>query len=337
VLSVFPDTPAYQSGIEAGDIIEAVDGVAVNLMTPEFVAESIAGPEGTKVTLTIRREGQNETTDITLHRSNIVIPSILGWQRSETGKWRHMIDSQNKIGYIRISCFDSRTVEDFETTLNQLEEGGLKGLILDLRSNPGGLLNGAIEIADMFIEEGLIARIQPRFGMPTYLSAHKDKTHLDYPLVILINGFTASSAEILAGVLQEPKHNRATIVGERSYGKSSVQSIVSHLSEGAKLKYTTAYYYLPSGQRIKNRPTNKKINVEDWGVLPQVNVELRSNELREITKLQRYNESMKKDCINNASNNYSLSSQETIDTDPQLATGILVLKSKIIKSGHKQY
>jgi carboxyl-terminal processing protease len=335
VLSVLPDTPAYQSGIAAGDIIEAVDGVAMNLMTPECVAESIAGPEGTNVTLTIRHQGQDQTTDITLRRSDIVIPSILGWQRSETGQWRYMIDSENKIGYIRISCFDSRTVEDFETALTQLEKEGLNGLILDLRSNPGGLLNGAIEIADMFIEEGLIARIQPRFGMPTYLSAQKQKTHPEYPLVILINGFTASSAEILAGVLQEPKHNRATIVGERSYGKSSVQSIVSHLGEGAKLKYTTAYYYLPSGQRIKNRPTEKQINVEDWGVLPQVNVELRSDELQEITKLQRSNESMKKDRLDNALSNYSFSSQETIDTDPQLATGILVLKSKIIESGLK--
>ena len=101
-------------------------------------------------------------------------------------------------------------------------------------------------------------------------------------------------------------------------------------------KYTTAYYYLPSGQRIKNRPTNKRINVEDWGVLPQVNVELKSDELREITRLQRSNESMIKDRINNASSNHSSSSQETIETDPQLATGILVLKSKIIESGCKR-
>ncbi|MBN1807133.1 MAG: S41 family peptidase [Sedimentisphaerales bacterium] len=337
ILSVLPDTPAYQSGIEAGDIIEAVNGIAMNQMSAECVAESIAGPEGTQVTLTIRHEGQDDTIDITLRRSSIVIPSIQGWQRSETGQWQYMIDSHNKIGYIRISCFDSMTVEDFETILTQLENQGLNGLILDLRHNPGGLLNGAIEIADMFIEEGLIARIQPRFGMPTYLSANKENTHSDYPLVVLINGSTASSAEILSGILQEPKHNRAIIVGERSYGKSSVQSIVSHLGEGAKLKYTTAYYYLPSGEKIKNRCTNRKTTDEDWGVLPQVNLNLRSDEQLNITKMQRANESTAKDHMNNATSERRFTSQQTIDADPQLATGILVLKSKIIESGRKLY
>ncbi|MCP4263519.1 MAG: S41 family peptidase [Planctomycetes bacterium] len=335
ILSVLPDTPAYHSDIEAGDIIEAVDGIGMSQMSANCVAQSIAGPEGTKVTLTIRHEGEDKSRDITLHRTSIVVPSIRGWQRSEADGWRYVIDEHNKIGYIRISCFDSRTVDDFERTLIQLEEQGLKGLILDMRSNPGGLLNGAIEIADMFIKEGLIARIQPRCGVPTYVSANKEKTHPDYPLVVLIDRFTASSAEILSGVLQEPKHNRATIVGERSYGKSSVQSIVSHLGGGAKLKYTTAYYYLPSGQQIKNRDTSKKITFEDWGVLPDVSVKLRSDELRKITKMQRANESAVNGRLNHADKVQKFSSRETIDADPQLATGILVLKSKIIESGYR--
>ncbi|MBW7992363.1 MAG: S41 family peptidase, partial [Planctomycetes bacterium] len=334
VLSVLPDTPAYHSGLEAGDVIIAVDGVGMGRMSPDCVAQSIAGPQGTKVTLTVRHEGEDKTRDITLHRTSIVVPSIRGWQRSETDQWRYMIDAYNKIGYIRISCFDSRTVDDFERTLIQLEKQGLKGLILDLRSNPGGLLTGAIEIADMFIKEGLIARIQPRCGMPTYVSANKEKTHPDYPLVVLIDRYTASSAEILSGVLQEPKHNRATIVGERSYGKSSVQSIVSHIGGGAKLKYTTAYYYLPSGQKIKNRHIGTKLSSEDWGVLPDVNVKLRSAELRNTAKMQRANESTVKD--HHAPNAQRFSSRETIDADPQLATGILVLKSKMIESGYRQ-
>jgi len=335
VISVLPDTPAYHSGIESGDVIVAVDGVGMSMMSPDCVAQNIAGPEGTKVTLTIRREGEDKARDISLHRANITVPSIRGWQRSETGEWRYMIDVYNKVGYIRISCFDSRTVDDFETTLTELEKHGLNGLILDLRSNPGGLLNGAIEIADKFIKEGLIARIQPRYGMPTYVSAHREKTHPDYPLVVLIDRFTASSSEILAAVLQEPKHNRATIVGERSYGKSSVQSIVSHIGGGAKLKYTTAYYYLPSGQKIKNRHTDTKPGCEDWGVLPDVNVKLRSDELRKMAKMQRANESAVKDNRNNAPDVQRFSSRETIDADPQLATGILVLKSKMIESGYR--
>ncbi|MCP4613839.1 MAG: S41 family peptidase [Planctomycetes bacterium] len=335
VLSVLPDTPAYHSGLEAGDVIVAVDGIGMDRMSPNCVAQSIAGPEGTKVTLTVRHEGDDETRDITMHRTSIVVPSIRGWKRSETGQWLYMIDAYNKIGYIRISCFDSKTVGDFERTLIQLEKQGLEGLILDLRSNPGGLLNGAIEIADMFIKEGLIARIQPRCGMPNYVSAHREKTHPGYPLVVLINSFTASSAEILSGVLQEPKHNRATIVGERSYGKSSVQSIVSHIGGGAKLKYTTAYYYLPSGQKIKNRDTDTKMSCGNWGVLPDVNIKVRSDELRKMAKMQRANELAVKDGLNNVPNDQRYSSRETIDADPQLATGILVLKSKMIESGYR--
>jgi len=335
VLSVLPDTPAYHSGLEVGDVIVAVDGVGMGRMSPNCVAQSIAGPEGTKVTLTVRHEGEDEARDITMHRTSIVVPSIRGWQRSGTDEWQYMIDAYNKIGYIRISCFDSRTVGDFERTLIQLEKEGLNGLILDLRSNPGGLLNGAIEIADMFIKEGLIARIQPRCGMPNYISAHSEKTHPDYPLVVLINSFTASSAEILSGVLQEPKHNRATVVGERSYGKSSVQSIVSHIGGGAKLKYTTAYYYLPSGQKIKNRDTETKLSCGNWGVLPDVNVKVRSDELRNMAKIQRANELAVKGSLNNAPNVQRFSSRETIDADLQLTTGILVLKSKMIESGYR--
>lgn len=335
VISVMPDTPAYHSGIEAGDVIEAVDGVGMSRMPALCVAQSIAGPEGTKVTLTIRHEGEHESRNIILQRTKIVVPSVRGWQRDETGKWRYMIDDYNKISYIRINCFDSRTVDDFESILSDLEKQGLQGLILDLRSNPGGLLSGAIEIADKFIDEGLIARIQPRCGMPTYISADRGKTHSDCPLVVLIDRFTASSAEILTGVLQEPKYNRATIVGERSYGKSSVQSIVSHLGGGAKLKYTTAYYYLPSGHKIKNRNTHESMNYGDWGVLPDVIVELRSDELRKMTKVQRANESASKDHYSDASDVRSFSVRETIDADPQLATGILVLKSKMINSGRR--
>lgn len=335
VLSVLPDTPAYHSGLEAGDVIKAIDGVQTSQMSLNCVAQSIAGPEGTKVTLTIKREGENKDRDITLCRTSIVIPSICGWQKSQTGKWQYMIDAQNKIGYIRISSFNSGTVGDFEKTLSHLQEQGLKGLILDLRSNPGGLLNSAIEIADMFIEEGLIARIQPRCGMPAYISAHKDKTHPDCPMIVLIDRFSASSSEILAGVLQEPKYKRATIVGERSYGKGSVQSIVSHLGGGAELKYTAAYYYLPSGQRIKSRDSDKKPGSENWGVLPDVNVQLRSDELQKLAEVQKANESAVKDHLYDAPDAQRFSGQETIDADPQLAIGLLVLKSKMIESGHR--
>jgi len=336
VVSVLPDTPAHKSGLQAGDIIMVVNGVETKDISSDCAVKRITGPEGTKVTLTIKPSDEDKTRDITLDRARIIVPSVHGWQQTETGKWLYIIDGSDKIGYVRISSFNSRTADDFESVLCQLEKNGLKGLILDLRSNPGGLLSAAVEIADKFIKEGLIVRTQPRFGMPTYLSAHKDGTLANYPLVVLINRFTASASEVLAGVLQDQKYNRATLVGETSYGKGSVQSITSYCGDGAKLRYTVAYYHLPSGQRVQSRETIEKTSRKDWGISPNVNVELLSNELQNIADVQKANELLIKADHNNASSKINrYSNQETIDADPQLAIGLLVLKSKMIQAGHE--
>jgi carboxyl-terminal processing protease len=336
VVSVLPDTPAHKSGLQAGDIIMAVDGVETKDISSDCVVKRITGPEGTKATLTIKHSDEDKTRDITLDRARIIVPSVHGWQQTETGKWLYMIDGPDKIGYVRIRSFNSRTADDFESVLCQLEENGLKGLILDLRSNSGGLLSAAVEIADKFITEGLILRTQPRFGMSTYISAHQEGTHADYPIVVLINPFTASSSEILAGVLQDQKYKRAVLVGQRSYGKGSVQSITSYCGNGAQLKYTMAYYHLPSGQRVENRGLMEKLGRTNWGILPNINVKLQSDKLRKIANMQKANESVVtigQDDALSSMNRYS--NQETIDADPQLAIGLLVLKSKMIQAGHE--
>jgi carboxyl-terminal processing protease len=336
VVSVLPDTPAHKSGLQAGDIIRAVDGIEMKDISSDCAVKKITGPEDTKVTLTIRPCDEDETRDITLERTRIIVPSVHGWQQTETGKWLYVIDGPDKIGYVRISSFNSRTADDFERVLCQLEENGLKGLILDLRSNPGGLLSAAVEIADKFITEGLIVRTQPRFGMSTYISAHQEGTHADYPIVVLISPFTASASEILAGVLQDQKYKRAFLVGQRSYGKGSVQSITSYCGNGAQLKYTVAYYHLPSGQRVESRDLMEKLGRTDWGILPNVNVELRSDGLQKMANVQKANESVEtigRDDALGSMNRYS--HQETVDADPQLAIGLLVLKSKMIQAGHE--
>jgi len=336
VVSVLPDTPADKSSLQAGDIIRAVDGVETKDISSECAIKKITGPEGTKVMLTIKPFDENKTRDITLGRARIIVPSVHGWQQSETGKWLYMIDGPEKTGYVRISSFNSRTADDFESVLCQLEEKGLEGLILDLRSNPGGLLSAAVEIADKFITEGLIIRTQPRCGMSTYISAHKQGTHDNYPIVVLINQFTASSSEILAGVLQDQKYNRATLVGQKTYGKGSVQSITSYCGKGTQLKYTVAYYYLPSGQRVQSRETLEKINKKDCGVFPNVTVELRSNELQDMGYMQKANRLLIKGGHNDVYSKINqYSNQETLGTDPQLAIGLLVLKSKMIQAGHE--
>jgi carboxyl-terminal processing protease len=331
IVAVLPDTPAQKSVLQIGDIITSIDGIETKDISSDCVAKRITGPEDTKVTMTISRSDENKSFDITLDRSKIIIPSVHGWQRTEKGDWLYMIDIPNKIGYIRISSFDSKTAADFEKALCQLEKDELKGLILDLRSNPGGLLNAAVEIADKFLREGLIVRTEPRYGMSTYISAHQEGTHTDYPIVILINAFTASSSEILAGVLQDQKYNRAIVVGQRSYGKGSVQSITDYCGSGARLKYTVAYYHLPSGQRVESRHSIGNSSEQNWGISPNVNVKMLSNELQKITDVQKSNELVEKNGEDNLSRIKRYSSQETINTDPQLAIGLLVLKTKMIQ------
>lgn len=334
VVTVFLDTPAYKSGIQAGDIIMAVDGIETKDIAFDCLAKRITGPENTKVTLKIKRFNEDTVCDISLSRAKIVVPSVHGWQRTDTGEWLYMIDDSRKIGYIRISSFCAGTSEDFESALCRLEGDGLKGLVLDLRSNPGGLLSAAVEIADKFIAEGLILRTQPRFGISTYMAAHKEGTRTVCPVVVLINPLTASASEILAGVLQDPKYKRAVVVGQRSYGKGSVQSMSTDCGEGSQLKYTVAYYHLPSGRRVESRDLMETLGRTDWGIMPDVNVELRSAELQEIARVQKINGFLVTNGNEDPFKGVSrYSSQETIEADPQLAVGLLVLKSKMIQSG----
>lgn len=335
VTTVFPDTPAYKSGLQMGDIIMAVDGIETNDISSDCLAKRIAGAEDTKVTLKIRHSNEDGICDISMDRAKIMVPSVHGWQRDETGKWLYMIDDSNKIGYIRISSFNARTADDLEEALTQLEEIGLKGLILDLRFNPGGLLSAAVEITDKFISEGLMLRTQPRCGVSAYISAHKEGTYRDCPIVVLVNQFTASASEILAGVLQDPKYKRAILVGQRTYGKGSVQSIMNCSDKGTQLKYTAAFYHLPSGQRVESRDFVEKLGRIDWGISPDVEVVLHSDELQRIADTQKANECLiTKRQENNISGTNRHSSMDTVNSDPQLAVGLLVLKSKIIQSCH---
>ena len=334
VASLLPDTPAYKAGLDAGDVIKAVDGLKTKDMTLSCAVHKITGPKGTKVTLTIERPGEEETKDITITRDRIIVPTIRGWQRSNAGKWRYMIDEQNKIGYVRLTSFAAESPVRLEKVLLQLESQGLRGLILDLRSNSGGLLDSAVAVADKFIEEGLIVKRQPGFGqMPIYEDAHKKNTHPNYPIVILINSGSASASEIVAGALADKKYKRAILVGTRTHGKGSVQGITGYPGEGAQLKYTMAHYHLPSDQRVESRDAMKKLGREDWGVGPHIEVELKSNELKKMIEMQRDNDVLVQASHNNANrkqNKHTI--EETLEADPQLAVGLLVIRSKLIQA-----
>jgi carboxyl-terminal processing protease len=330
---LLPDTPAYNSGLDAEDSILAVDGQPTKDMTLNCAVSNITGPKGTDVTLTVRHKDapEGETEEITITRGRIDVQTVRGWQRTEKGTWRHMVDPENRIGYLKVTGFTGSTAKNMEKVLKDLEAQSMQGLIFDLRGNPGGYLTTAAALVDMFVSKGLIVKSQPRWGIATYETAHKKGTHPNYPLVVLINGRSASASEIVSGALQDEKYKRATIVGKRSYGKGSVQTITPYSGEGSQLKYTMAYYHLPSDQRVKNRYIMEKEGRTDWGIAPDVEVELANSELRKLIEVQMINEKLVKADHKEAVERSTL--QETLETDAQLNIGLLVLKAKIIAAG----
>ena len=237
VISPIEDTPAYNAGIKAQDRIVKVDGKPVKDLRE--AVNMMRGPKGTKVLVSIMREGVKDPIDFELIRDVIPVISVKA------------IDLKPGYGYIRLSQFSSTTSQELEEALNKIESGEvpLKGLILDLRNNGGGLLNAAIKVSDFFLDKGKILSIKGRGQKNTkeYM-ATGDSTDRNYPMVVLINGGTASASEIVAGALQD--QNRALILGTTSFGKGSVQTVET-LRDGSGLKLTIARYYTPSGRSIQ--------------------------------------------------------------------------------------
>ncbi len=334
VVSLLPDTPAYKSGLDADDEIIAVNGESTAEMTIFCAVSKITGPKGSKVALSIKRPSTGQTWDVTLVRDRIVVQPLRGWQRTPSGDWDYMIDPANKIGYVRLTGFTETSGPDMDKTLTELENKGLSALILDLRFNSGGYLSSAAEVVDLFVREGVIVKSNPRHGFATYEIAHRSGTHPDYPLVVLINEGSASASEIVAGALQDARHQRATLVGERSYGKGSVQVVTPFTGGGSQLKYTVAYYHLPSDQQVKNRYQMERQGRKDWGIAPDVEVKVFSNELRAMVEMQRDNDVLFRadhDVDGQTPVRHSL--DKTLQSDPQLAVGLMIAQAKLTAAG----
>jgi carboxyl-terminal processing protease len=239
VVSPIEDTPAFQAGIKAGDQIIRIDGRSTKDITIMEAVSRLRGLKDTKVTLTIMRETLDKPMDIVITRSIIKIKSI---------KARMLED---RIGYIRIAAFQENTVNDLRKTLKELDGPvhPLKGLILDMRNNPGGLLTQAVDFADVFIKSGVIVSTKSKGKMLNHqFSARDNGNEPTCPMVILVNEGTASAAEIVSGALQD--NRRAIIVGTQTFGKGSVQTVIP-LEDGSALKLTTARYYTPKGRSIQ--------------------------------------------------------------------------------------
>ena len=332
-VSLVPDTPAYNSGLDAGDIIEAVNGESTKEMSITCAVSKITGPAGTKVMLSVRRPDEEKTRDIEITRAKIIVPTTHGWCRDDSGGWLYFVDDKSKIGYVRVTQFSANTAADLDSVITQLENSGMRALIIDLRYNSGGYLQSAADITDLFVEKGIIVSTQPRVGLPTWETAKKRGTHPNYPLVILINSNSASASEIVAGALADRTFSRAVLVGQQSYGKGSVQTITVYPGDGAQLKYTIAYYHLPSGQRVNDRWAMEKLGKKNWGIMPDVKIELTSDEIKKMLDMERDNDVLA--AANHDQNKQKLTRHnlaETLDADSQLAVAVLVAKTKLIES-----
>jgi carboxyl-terminal processing protease len=238
VVSPIEGTPAYVAGLKAGDKIVKIEGKPTKDMTLIDAVKQIRGPKGSQVNLTILRESETKPLEFAIVRDVIPLKSV-----------RHLLLAP-EVGYVRVSNFQSKTAEELALALENLEKDRrLIGLILDLRNNPGGLLSQAIEVSELFLDSGVIVSTKGRdSSQDITATAHKNKRARSYPIIILVNGGSASAAEIVAGALQD--NLRALVLGTKTFGKGSVQTILP-LSDGSGLRLTTARYYTPSGRSIQ--------------------------------------------------------------------------------------
>lgn len=264
-------TPAYEAGVVAGDIITKIGDVDTLNMTTEEATKHIKGELGTKVTLTIDRGGK-ELPPITLTRAAIALHPVSGVSRrtDDPTKWNWFIDPENKIALIRINSFSELTTKEVEEAMKEIEAAGGRALILDLRDNPGGLLDEANKLADLFLTEGKIVTVKDRRGGEKTTSARGAGTVFLpaelKPMVVLVNRDSASASEIVSAALQD--NNRAVIVGERTYGKGSVQSVFRLApNQKSAVKLTTQSWWRPNGKNM-DKALAEKEKITDWGVTP---------------------------------------------------------------------
>jgi carboxyl-terminal processing protease len=249
VIAPIDDTPAFRVGIESGDKIIKIEDESTKDMTLMEAVKLLRGPKGTQVTITIMRDSFDKPKDFTITRDIIELKSV---------NYKMLVDN---IGYIRLRQFQEDSADEMEEALKDLEANDVEALILDLRSNPGGLLNAAVEVTDKFLEKGkLIVYTEGRKkNQDMRFVAHHEFTHPDYPMVILVNHGSARASEIVAGALQA--HSRAVIVGTQTYGKGSVQSVIP-LSDNSGLRLTTATYFTPDGKSIHEKGITPDIIIE---------------------------------------------------------------------------
>jgi len=314
IIAPIDGTPAYKVGLKPNDKIVKIEDKITRDLTLIEAVKMLRGKPGTDVKITVLREKERKLLDFTITRSIIKLESI---KRSEIVK--------DDIGYIRLVEFQEKTQGDLEANLRKLEKKGMKGLILDLRNNPGGLLNSAVDVSDKFLEEDkVIVSTKGRVKNQDFIFKSKSrKKHLGYPMVILINGGSASASEIVAGAIKD--HKRGIIMGTKSFGKGSVQTVVP-LSDGSAVRLTTSKYFTPSGKAIREDGITPDIIVEykELEKIQEENKEAIFDELLEEKKPDKVKKPDKKE------EKDKLSKTKEKEYDNQILSAVDVLKGIII-------
>lgn len=321
VTSPLPGTPAYKAGVRAGDIIMEVEGQTTEGMSIDQAVKLLKGKPGEAVKLGILHQGSPKVEELTITRAIIHVSTVLGDTYKADDSWNFMYDAEKKIGYIRLTAFSRDTTRELKAALSELKEQGMKALVLDLRFNPGGLLTAATEISDLFLEEGKIVSTKGRNTPEKTWTAKRPDTFSGFPMAILVNRYSASASEIVSAALQD--HKRAVIVGERTWGKGSVQNVIELENGKSALKLTTASYHRPSGKNIHRFPNAKE--EDEWGVMPDetYSVPFAGDEMGKYLEYRRKRDVVTKEPVK----------QEFVDK--QLAKAVEYIQAELAKSTDK--
>lgn len=333
VLSPLVGTPAYRAGIQAGDQVLAVDGESMLGMHLNDAVKLMRGAPGSEIVLTIDRAGRDEPFEVTIVREVITVDSVLGDTRRPDGSWDFHLEENPRIAYLRLTTFGQHTVEEVAKVLESTDErNGFEAIIVDLRGNAGGLLDAAVGLCDLFIDKGRIVSTNGRYGK--LRSSYEATSEIAVPkniwMVVLVNNFSASASEIVAACLQD--HKRAIVVGERTWGKGTVQNILDLEGGQSALKLTTATYWRPSGKNIHRQ--KDATEEEAWGVRPNqgYQVEIPEDAIEAIYLKRRARDRYQAtpdDTESEVEVDEAATTEEGTVDDPQLRRAIDYLKERL--------
>lgn len=285
VVTPIPGTPAFEAGMQPGDVITHIGDNSTEGLVAADATQLMRGPVGQSITIQVKRLDVIEPLTLTIRRADIRVDSVYGDRIRDDSSWDFFLEEDSRIAYIRVTLFGERTVDEFKRALDSVKDDA-QALILDLRYNPGGILPSSVQMCDMLLDEGTIVSTRGRraiFGS-SYSADAELSLSKDVPIVMLVNDQSASASEIMAGCLQDL--GRAKICGQRTYGKGTVQQVFELENDQTALKFTTARFYRPSGRNIHR---TEEMDADDvWGISPDAGLELPLSDLQDLYLNRRW-------------------------------------------------